>query len=134
MQSRSREADHSSNDAGQATLELVVMFPLLLLLLFGSVQAGLYFHARDIAMSAAEAGLRAGRVEGGTLAEADQRATAFAQEAGGGYFLRDLGVEPATDGQQMTVTVTGTPPVLILGGGPRWTITQTATGPIEQVN
>lgn len=42
-------------------LELVIIFPVVMLLLFGTVQAGLWFHAREVARKAAQAGVDAGR-------------------------------------------------------------------------
>lgn len=45
-------------DAGVATLELTVLFPVVLLIVFGVIQGALYFHGRNAAMAAAEQGVR----------------------------------------------------------------------------
>ena len=44
------------------SLELAILFPLVLMLTFGAVQTGLWFEARSMCQAAAEAGVRAGKV------------------------------------------------------------------------
>lgn len=49
-------------DRGAATLQLAILFPLVLTLTLGAVQAGLWFTARSMCQAAAQAGVRAGKV------------------------------------------------------------------------
>ena len=49
-------------DRGALSLELAILFPLVLMLTFGAVQTGLWFEARSMCQAAAEAGVRAGKV------------------------------------------------------------------------
>lgn len=44
----------SRRDRGATTLELSLVFPIFLTLLFVVIQAGLYFHARNVASTAAQ--------------------------------------------------------------------------------
>jgi len=51
-----------ARDRGALSLELAILFPLVLMLTFGAVQTGLWFEARSMCQAAAEAGVRAGKV------------------------------------------------------------------------
>ena len=53
-----RAVDRARREAGSTTLELVVIFPVVLLLIFGIVQTAVWYHARTLAMLAAQDGLR----------------------------------------------------------------------------
>ena len=53
---------HRRRDRGSLTLEMAILFPLVLTLTFGAVQVGLWFEARSLCQAAAEAGVRAGKV------------------------------------------------------------------------
>lgn len=48
-------------EAGATTLELAVLFPMVLALTFASIQVGMWYQARSICQGAAQAGVRAGR-------------------------------------------------------------------------
>lgn len=126
---RPRRADLRS-ERGSATLELAVVFPVFLLLLIAAVQAGLYFYARAIALSAAQQGVQAARLQAHTLADGVAAAHGYAVHAGGGS-LHDVAVD--TTGSTATsvrITVTGTAPSLLPGTA--WHISQQAAGPVER--
>lgn len=53
----------TTTDRGSTSLEWAILFPVLLLLIMGIVQGGLWFHARQTALAAAQEGVRAGRAE-----------------------------------------------------------------------
>ena len=69
---------------GHASVELVVVTPLLLALILLVVQVGLYFHASHIALAAAEEGARAARARNGSAAAGEARARRFVRALGGG--------------------------------------------------
>ena len=52
-----------------ATTEVVIVFPLLLLLIFVGIQFALWFHATHVAMAAAQEGARAARTCDGCTIE-----------------------------------------------------------------
>lgn len=118
-------------DGGSVSLELVIAFPAVLLLIFGVVQGALYFHARNVALAAAQEGLREARVENGTAAAGGSRAREFIDAAGGEGVLRSVQVTPTRTPTQASITVTGAPMSVV----PGWTlnVSQTATGPVERV-
>ena len=116
-----------------ATLELTVLFPVLLLLIFGVIQGALYFHGRNVALAAAEQGLRSGRVDGvpdpATLA--DQQTRQFLTDTGELDNLLGLQIVPVLDGNQLRVTVTART-VSLLPGVPGPRVSQTAAGSLER--
>ncbi len=55
------------------TLELVVVFPVLMLLVWVGMQLVLVLFANRVALAAAQEGMRAARAHSGTVAAAEQR-------------------------------------------------------------
>lgn len=119
-------------ERGAATLELVVLFPALLLLIFGVIQGALFFHGRNVALAAAEQGVRAGRVDGqgDPAAVAAQQARQFLAETGELDNLTELVVTPTVTGEQVRVTVTART-VSLLPGLPGPQVRQSAAGSLE---
>ena len=84
------------DDNGSTTVEIVVIFPAALALVLVVLQAALYWHARDAALSAAQQGLATAEVSGPAAgaARASQVATGLGgivsphAQASGGPLLR----------------------------------------------
>ncbi len=87
-------------DRGALSLEVAILFPLVLTLTFGTVQVGLWFQARNMCQAAAEAGVRAGKV---------LHAPAGAGGAAGRSYLADVAgglvVSPNVTEARTTATV-----------------------------
>lgn len=113
------------------TLELTVLMPVVLLLLFGVVQGALILHARNVALGAAQEGVRDARVDAASAAAGEQRARRFVADAGGQEVLRDLRVVVAATTDEVRVTVTGRT-LSLLPGVPGLTVSQVAVGPRER--
>lgn len=96
----------SVRERGSATLEAAVVYPAVLLLILLAVNTALWFHARNIALSAAQEGLRVGRAYGSTLSAGHEAATRFASEVGGS-FLGSPTVSVDRRADVVTVTVSG---------------------------
>lgn len=62
------------NQAGQSTVELALVLPVLLTVLLGVVQFALVHHARQVAQTAAHEGARFGAAEGRTATDGADRA------------------------------------------------------------
>ncbi len=121
----------TQRDRGAATLELVVIFPVVLLITFGVIEAALWYHARNVAIAAAEEGVRAATGDGGTADAGVEEATDFALRAGSDDVLSNVTVGSTSDDNVISITVTGHSLTLF----PGWSgheVAQTATGPIEQ--
>ena len=72
-----------SADRGSATVELAVVFPAFLLLLFTGVQAAEWYQARNLCLAAARQGVQVARTTTGTTADGRAAARAFLARAGG---------------------------------------------------
>lgn len=117
-----------SSEAGAYTIEVLIYVPILMLLLAGVSQLGALFTANAEAQNAADSGYYAARVIGGTSEDGVEQAQHRLNVTSA---LKDARVEVQRDGDQTTVTVTGTasgaPPFL-----PAMTITRQAQGPSEE--
>jgi Flp pilus assembly protein TadG len=117
------------DDRGSGTLELVVAFPVVLLLVFTIIQAALFFHARNVALAAAQEGVRAATAYGGTSSIGVGVARDFLTGPGDGALQRSR-VTRDTGKQQVIVTVSGTTPAIV--PGLLLPVSQTASGPVER--
>src|SRR5947209_6104934 len=128
---RSSFARRPRADRGSASLEITVLFPVVLLLVFAVIQGGLYYHARNVALAAASDGLTAARARTGSGVEGRRAASSFLERAGGRDVLLDAQVVAVRSGATATVTVSGQV-MSLLPGLPGWSISQTASGPVER--
>lgn len=119
-----------SHDHGSATLEIVVLFPALMLLIFGLIQGALWFHARNIALAAANDALTAARSEQGTASAGQDAATSFIARTGGDSVLPGAYVTVTRTGTRVTVTVTGRA-LSVFPGVPGAAVSQSVNGPVE---
>jgi Flp pilus assembly protein TadG len=124
-------ARRGRGERGSATLEITVIFPVLLFAIFGLIQGALYYHARDVALAAASDGLTAARARTGSSEEGRRVAAAFLERAGGDGVLVGSSVLAQRSGTTATVTVTGRT-LSLLPGLPGWAVSQSASGPVER--
>ena len=66
-------------DAGSAAVTIAIIFPAIAVLFLAMAQAVMVAAAHDVAMSAAEEGLRVARAHGSTFARGQAAATGFAR-------------------------------------------------------
>ncbi|MBM0279418.1 TadE/TadG family type IV pilus assembly protein [Micromonospora tarensis] len=119
-------------ERGANPVELAVLMPLILVLLFASIQIAAVFLARSTAMNAAQSGVNAQRrYEAGNGAGEDS-ATRFLRAAGGWLVGWD-GAGPAcvTTTTDVTCTVSGRS--LSVVPGVDFAVRQTAHGTVERV-
>jgi len=103
-------------DGGSTTVEMAVLFPVLLVLLMTIVQAGMWWHARNLALAAAQAGAQVARTTTGT-ADAARSAAASYLERAGGSATTDPTVQTSVTAETARVQVSATAPrVLPLPG------------------
>jgi len=110
-----------------------VLFPVVLLILFGVIQGALYFHGRNVAMAAAEQGVRAARADGQSnrAGTAAGQAWQFLTDTGELDNLAGVSITPDIGAVTVRVTVTART-VSLLPGVPGPKISQTASGDIER--
>ena len=129
MHATGQRCPHRTDERGlSSSTQLAVVFPLLMLLTLGIVQAGLWLHARNVAQRAATAAVDVARGSYGTAGEGEQRARDLASAAG----LTDVSVRVDRGPQRVTAVVSAHATlVLDLGLG---RIEETAAGPRERVS
>jgi Flp pilus assembly protein TadG len=68
--------------SGLATVELVLILPLVFAIIMLAVQVGMWAHAAHVVTAAAQEGARAARAEDGSAATGDARARAMVDKVG----------------------------------------------------
>ena len=120
----------TGRDRGSSSVEAVVLLPFVFLLLFAMVQGGLWFHARAVALGAAQEGARVAAAENSSAGAGISAASSFIADAG-----KDVVRNPAISGSRspttVTVTVTGQAQSLIPFFNP--SVAQSASFPTERI-
>ncbi|MBO4141759.1 pilus assembly protein [Micromonospora tulbaghiae] len=126
MRARLAEGERGANP-----VELAVVMPVILVMLFGSIQVAVWFVARSTALNAAQTAVNAQRTIDAGPDAGRQRAISFLQQAGdwlvGWEQTGPTCVETATG---VTCTVQGRSLSVIPGVS--FEVTQTAHGPAER--
>jgi Flp pilus assembly protein TadG len=120
----------TGRDRGSVTVEIAVLAPVLLLVIFTIVQVGLWSYARSLALGAAQEGVATGRSYGSTVAAGRIRAEQFLVEHAGDSLLDPAVVAQASVGS-VRVEVTGRA-LSVLPGVPGLPVRQSAAGPLER--
>jgi Flp pilus assembly protein TadG len=108
------------------------LLPALFAVMFVGMQAALFYHARTVAIAAAQEGARAAGAEQGREADGVGAANDFIAEAGGDDVLTSSSTTASRTATTATVTVTG----FSLSVIPGWKVrtTQSATVPVERLS
>ncbi|MGC0334954.1 Flp pilus assembly protein TadG [Streptomyces sp. SAI-170] len=119
-----------SEDRGDTSIQMAIVFPLVLLATLAVVQASLWYYARQIALTAAREGATAARTyQSGPADGAAQARAVLARTAGDS--LNGYSVSAYSNGQRVRVEVSGTA-LSMIPGVPGLGITQSASGPVER--
>lgn len=116
-------------ERGSVNVELAVLAPILLTVLFLAIQSSYFFYARQVAIASAQEGVRTMAAYDSDLATGVAVAEATASEWGG-IALTNLHVVGERTATRASITVNGTAVHLL--PGPPWEIQQTATLPVER--
>jgi Flp pilus assembly protein TadG len=136
---RRLNAGASSRDArglrgrerGSSSIQMALLLPVLFLVMFLGMQAALYYHARTVAIAAAQEGARAAGAETGTTSRGIDAARDFVADAGGDDVLAAVTVTGRRTATTVTMTVRGQAMSVI----PGWTpvLEQSATAAVERL-
>lgn len=126
-----RSSRRIRDERGSATVELVILLPALFAVMFLGMQAALYYHARTVAIAAAQEGARAAGSEIGRESDGIAAANEFVSDAGGDDVLVGAAFTADRSGTTATVTVQGFSLSVIPGWKP--VVRQTASVPIERL-
>jgi Flp pilus assembly protein TadG len=108
------------------SVQWAILWPLLMLLTLGIIQAGIFLHGRNVAQRAATAAVDAARGSYGTASDAQHLAETIASAGG----LESISVRVQRTATSATADVSGNAPMIFdlrLGR-----ITETATAPLER--
>ena len=94
------------NDDGSSIVELVIVFPALLMLVMMSIEFGIWMHARHVAHAAADDGLARAQQLGGTQAGGQAEAKASLSRLAGSMFSGTPSVVATRDDATGTASVT----------------------------
>lgn len=127
--SPSRSGEHGQQ--GMVSLELAILFPALLLVIFSAFQAVLWYHARSLALAAAQEGVRAARAEHASLADGQAAARAFLDGAAADTLLDPMVSTAGSGPTQVRVVVRGHALSVLPGvSGPA--VSQESRGAVER--
>ncbi|GGB91505.1 TadE/TadG family type IV pilus assembly protein [Cellulomonas carbonis] len=113
-------------------MELTILFPVLLLVVTGVLQSGLWFHARSVALAAAQEGVTAARTYTADPTAGATRARAFIDAHGADTLTDPTVTVTAPSPNRVSVQVTGQA-LSLLPGVPGMAVTQSADGPVERL-
>ena len=118
-------------ERGSSSIQMVMLMPALFSIMFLGMQGALYYHARTVAIAAAQEGARAAGSQNGTVAEGVSAASSFVSDAGGRDVLPGAHMTGGRSATTATVTVTGTSLSVIPGWSPA--VSQSASVPVERI-
>lgn len=117
------------DERGSASVELVVLLPVLFSIVFLALQASLYYYGRTTALAAAETGARTLAAENGTTSACRSAAHQLLDSAGDA--LTNTAVQCSRTTTTVTVHVSGDALSVVVGW--QQPISQSATLPTERV-
>lgn len=118
-------------ERGSVSIEMVLLMSALFTLLFLGLDAGLYYHARSVAIAAAQEGAREAGSEYGSQASGVVAAQQFLIQAGGPGVIVDTHVDGSRSATTAHVTVRGVSMSVLPGVHLR--VDQSATVPVERL-
>jgi Flp pilus assembly protein TadG len=118
-------------ERGSSSIQMVMLMPALFSIMFLGMQGALYYHARTVAIAAAQEGARAAGSQNGTAASGISAASSFVSDAGGRDVLPGAHMTGGRSATIATVTVTGTSLSVIPGWSPA--VSQSASVPVERI-
>jgi len=113
-------------------VEIAVLFPAFLVLLFTGVQAAEWYHVRSLCLAAADAGVRAGRPASASLADARAAAAGFLGRVGGSTVTEAAVSTAGSTSALVRVQVSGTVPRVLPIPGLSMRVSQSAQAGREE--
>ncbi|WP_079076705.1 TadE family protein [Streptomyces europaeiscabiei] len=120
------------DDRGEASIQMAIVYPFVLLLTIAVVQTSMWYYARQIALTAAREGVTAARSYQGTPGDGVAQAREVLGRTAGDSLSAST-VTASSDGQRVRVQVSGTA-LSMIPGVSGLQITQSASGPVERFN
>ncbi|GJF26465.1 TadE family protein [Streptomyces sp. HO565] len=119
-----------ADDRGDASIQMAIVYPFVLLATIAVIQASMWYYARQIALTAAREGVTAARAYQAGPSDGTARAREVLGRTAGDS-LRSPSITAGSNGERVRVQVSGIAQSMI-PGIPGLTITQSASGPVER--
>ncbi|MET8134072.1 TadE family protein [Streptomyces sp. NPDC005251] len=116
-------------DRGDASIQMAIVFPLVLLATIAVIQASMWYYARQIALTAAREGAAAARAYQAGPGDGAARAREVLERTAGDS-LSGYSVSAGSDGQRVRVEVAGTA-LSMIPGVSGLQVRQSASGVVE---
>jgi Flp pilus assembly protein TadG len=126
-----RQCRSRDDERGSATLEIAILGPALLLLIFTIVQTALWFYARNLALAAAQEGADAARSYGSSPAAGVTRARSFLDRSAGDSLQGTAVSSAGSTATTIRISVKGHA-LSVLPGVPGFAVDQSASAPVER--
>ncbi|WP_406054052.1 pilus assembly protein [Streptomyces sp. NBC_01077] len=121
----------ADRDRGSSPIQVAILFPVVILLIFAIVQAFLAAYAHNVAATAAREGVSAGRMYGAGPGDGAAKARAAVNTLGGDLLVDARVSTAGSTTDRIRITVQGRAISLLPGMG-GWPVTAAASGPVER--
>ena len=118
-------------DAGSVTLEVAILFVIVMAMTFGAIQVGLWYSARNMCQAAAQAGARAGKVQNAPSGSGAAAARSYLTDVAGGLVVAPQVTESRT-ATTVTVSCAGQAQNVVPTPGFDISLAQTSAAGIER--
>ncbi|MGP4009952.1 TadE family protein [Streptomyces sp. 4N124] len=119
------------DDRGDASVQMAIVFPFVLLATMAVIQASMWYYARQIALTAAREGLTEARSYQATPADGAARARDVLGRAAGDSLLNPGVSTAGSTAERVRIQVTGTAQSMIPGVA-GLQVSQSASGAVER--
>lgn len=109
------------------TIQVAILFPVVLFWIMLIVQYGLWWHAKQVANAAAAEAVDAAQVSSGTARDGEDAAASYLAQSGN---LDDITITVSREPTTVTVEVHGDAPRLV--PGMEWSVTARSSAPVER--
>ena len=115
------------DERGMTTIQVAILFPVVLFWIMLIVQYGLWWHAKQVANAATAEAVDAAQVSTGSARDGEDAAASYLAQSGN---LDNITVTVSREPTVVTVEVRGEAPQLVPGFA--WSVTARSTAPVER--
>lgn len=115
------------NQRGMTTIQVAILFPVILFWIMLIVQYGLWWHAKQVANAAAAEAVDAAQVSTGSARDGETAAASYLAQAGN---LDNIVITVSREPTTVSAEVHGEAPRLVPGF--KWSVTARSFAPVER--
>ncbi len=115
------------DERGMTTIQVAILFPVVLFWIMLIVQYGLWWHAKQVANAAAAEAVDAAQISSASARDGEDAAASYLAQSGN---LDNITITVSREPTVVTVEVRGDAPQLVPGF--EWSVTARSTAPVER--